>query len=67
MRWAKGQRGSRMQRMQYAYIAFYPLMYLCGLANSMTQVAHSMLACTRDGYPRFAINPRDISKLAKQM
>ena len=67
MRWAKGQRGSRMQRMQYAYILFYPLMYLCGLANNMTQVAHSMLACTRDGYPRFAINPRDISKLAKQM
>lgn len=67
MRWAKGQRGSRMQKMQYAYIMFYPLMYLCGLANNMTEVAHSMLACTRDGYPQFVINPRDITKLAKQI
>ncbi len=29
-------------------------------------VAHSMLACTKNGYPKFVINPRDISKLAKQ-
>jgi hypothetical protein len=41
-------------------------MRLCGLANNMTEVAHSMLACTRDGYPQFAINPRDITKLARQ-
>ena len=32
----------------------------------MTEVAHSMLTCTRDGYPQFAINPRDITKLAEQ-
>jgi len=43
------------------------LMRLCGLANNMTEVAHSMLTCTRDGYPQFAINPRDITKLAKQL
>ncbi len=67
MRWANGQRGTKMQRMQYAYICFYPLMRLCGLANNMTEVAHSMLACTRDGYPHYAINPRDITKLAKQL
>lgn len=67
MRWAKGQRGTRMQRMQYAYICLYPLMRLCGLANNMTEVAHSMLACTRDGYPQFVINPRDITKLAKNI
>jgi len=66
MRWAKGQRGTKMQRMQYAYILFYPLMYLCGLANNMTEVAHSMLACTRNGYPHSVINPRDITKLAKE-
>ena len=66
MRWAKGQRGTKMQRMQYAYICFYPLMRLCGLANNMTEVAHSMLACTRDGYKQFVINPRDITKLTKQ-
>ena len=64
MRWAKGQ--IRMQKMQYAFIVFYPLMRLCGLANSMTEVAQSMLACTRDGYPEFAINPRDITKLSKR-
>lgn len=58
---------SRMQKMQYAYILFYPLMYLCGLANNMTEVAHSMLACSRDGYSQFVINPRDITKLARQI
>ena len=63
MRWAKGQ--VRMQKMQYAFLVFYPLMRLCGLANSMTEVALSMLACTRDGYAQFAINPRDITRLAK--
>ncbi|MBQ8939160.1 MAG: hypothetical protein IJ047_02945 [Paludibacteraceae bacterium] len=66
MRWAKGQRGTKMQRMQYAYICFYPMMRLCGLANNMTEVAHSMLACTRDGYKQSVINPRDITKLTKQ-
>lgn len=62
MRWAKGQK--RMQKMQYVFILFYPLMYLCGLANSMTQVAQSMLACTRNGYKQAEINPRDITRLA---
>ena len=52
--------------LQYAYICFYPLMRLCGLANNMTEVARSMLACTRDGYKQFVINPRDITKLTKQ-
>lgn len=63
MRWAKGQ--VRMQKMQYAFFVFYPLMRLCGLANNMTEVALSMLACTRDGYTQFAINPQDITRLAK--
>lgn len=63
MRWAKGQ--VRMQKMQYAFFVFYPLMRLCGLANNMTEVALSMLACTRDGYTQFAVNPRDITRLAK--
>ena len=75
MRWAKGQRGTKMQRMQYAYICFYPLMRLCSLANNMTEVAHSMLACTRDGYTparpscsgtsTVVITPRDITRRAK--
>ena len=63
MRWAKGQ--IRLQKMQYIFFLFYPLMRLCGLANNMTEVAHSMLSCTLDGYKEFAINPRDITKLAK--
>lgn len=65
MRWAKGQ--IRMQKMQYAFFVFYPLMRLCGLANNMTEVALSMLTCTRDGYAHVAINPRDITKLAKKI
>lgn len=65
MRWAKGQKA--MQRMQYIFFVFYPLMRLCGLANNMTEVAHSMIACTRDGYQQVAINPRDITKLADQL
>lgn len=32
--------------------------------NSMTEVALSMIACSRNGYPKFAIGPRDITRLA---
>ena len=64
MRWAKGQKF--MQRMQYVFFAFYPLMRLLGMANSMTEVAQSMFVCTRDGYADFVINPRDITRLAKR-
>lgn len=63
MSWAKGQK--RIQKMQYAFIVFYPLTRLSGMANSMTEVAKSMLACTRLGYKQAVINPRDITKLAK--
>ena len=70
MRWAKGQ--VHMQTMQYFFVIGYPLMRLLGIGNNMTEVAHSMLACTRDGYapdgrPRFAINARDISHLANSL
>lgn len=64
MRWSKGQ--IRLQKMQYIFFLFYPLMRLFGLANNMTEVAHSMLVCTRDGCKKFAITPRDITKLANQ-
>ena len=62
MRWAKGQR--RIQKMQYWFIPFYPITRLFGGANSMTEVALSMIACSRNGYPKFAIGPRDITRLA---
>lgn len=65
MRWAKGQR--RIQAMQYAFICFYPLAYVCRGANSMTEVAQSMMVCTRDGYAKSIINPMDIQRLAKQL
>ena len=63
MRWAEGQK--RIQKMQYVFILFYPLMRLCGLANNMTEVARSMLVCTRDGFRHSVVNPRDITRLAK--
>ena len=63
MSWAKGQR--RMQKMQYVYILFYPIMRLFGGANTMKEVAHSMIACSRNGYKKFAVGGRDIARLAK--
>lgn len=63
MRWAKGQKC--MQKMQFIYLLFYPLMRLFGMANSMTEVALSMLACTRDGYAQNVVNGRDITILAE--
>lgn len=63
MRWARGQQ--RIQKMQYAFLPFYPLMRLLGGANNMTEVALSMLACSRDGYGKFAVGARDITRLAR--
>ncbi len=65
MRWAKGQK--RIQGMQYAFICFYPLIYICRGANSMTEMAQSMIVCSRDGYHKAAIDPIDIQRLAKQI
>ena len=63
MKWAKGQK--HVQKMQYAFIPFYPLLRLMGQANSMREIALSQLVLTRDGYDKFAIDPKDITKLAK--
>ncbi|GEM_PF-685399 len=65
MRWAVGQQ--KIQAMQYAFIFFYPLIRLCGMGNSITEVAHSMIVCARDGYDTNIINPRDITKLAHKL
>ena len=43
-----------------------PLIRLMGQANSMREIALSMLTLTRDGYDKFAISPKDITKLAKR-
>lgn len=37
-----------------------------GQANSMKEIAQSMLTLTRDGYDKFAISQKDIVKLARQ-
>ncbi len=65
MKWSKGQR--RIQTMQYFFLPFYPLLRLIGQANSMKEVALSQLVLTRDGYRKFAIDPKDITILAKKM
>lgn len=64
MKWAKGQK--HIQTMQYLFLPFYPLLRLFGQANSMKEIALSQLTLTRDGYEQFAINPKDIVKLAKR-
>lgn len=64
MKWAKGQK--HIQTMQYLFLPLYPLLRLMKQANSMREVALSQLVLTRDGYSKFAIDPVDITKLAKQ-
>lgn len=64
MKWAKGQK--HIQTMQYLFLPFYPLLRLLGQANSMKEIALSQLTLTRDGYEQFAINPKDIVKLAER-
>ena len=64
MKWAKGQK--RIQKKQYLYLPFYPLMRLMGQANNMKEIALSMLTLTRNGYHKFGIDPKDITLLAKK-
>ena len=52
--------------MQYLFLPFYPLLRLFGQANSMKEIELSQLTLTRDGYEQFAINPKDIVKLAER-
>ena len=64
MRWTKGQK--HIQKMQYVYILFYPLMRLFGQSNNMKEIALSQFVIARDGYHKFAIETKDITKLAKK-
>lgn len=64
MKWAKGQK--HIQAMQYIFLPFYPLLRLMGQANNMKEIALSQLVLSRDGYHKFAINPKDITALAKK-
>lgn len=58
----KGQK--HIQKMQYVYWAFYPIVALFGFWNTMSEVGRAMIAVVKDGYPRHEVEVRDISKLA---
>ena len=60
----KGQK--HIQRMQYFFWAMYPFFKLVGMWNRMSEVAEAMIAVTRNGYKKPAIECRDILKLAKR-
>jgi hypothetical protein len=60
----KGQK--RIQKMQYFFWAMYPFFKLVGMWNRMSEVAEAMIAVTKNGYMKPAIECRDISKLAKR-
>ena len=51
--------------MQYFFWAMYPFFKLIGMWNRMSEVADAMIAVSRNGYHKAAIECRDISKLAK--
>ena len=59
----KGQK--RIQKMQYFFWAMYPFFKLVGMWNRMSEVAEAMIAVTKNGYKKPAIECRDISRLAK--
>lgn len=59
----KGQK--RIQTMQYFFWAMYPFFKLIRMWNTMDDVAKAMIAVTKDGYHKTAIECSDISKLAK--
>ena len=60
----KGQK--RIQTMQYFFWAMYPFFKLVGMWNRISEVADAMIAVSKNGYHKAAIECRDISKLAKQ-
>ena len=51
--------------MQYLFWAFYPVFKLGGMWNTLSQVARAMIAVSRDGYSRHAIEVKDITFLSK--
>jgi len=59
----KGQK--RIQKMQYAFWAMYPFFKLIGMWNRMSEVADAMIAVSKNGYHKAAIECRDITELAK--
>lgn len=60
----KGQITKQVSAQKKAMI-LYPLVRLLRQYNTMTEMARAIIAVTRDGYKRFAINPSDIIKLGR--
>ena len=58
----KGQK--HIQKMQYVFWAFFPIVKLFGFWNTMSEVGRAMIAVVKEGYPRHEIEVSDISKLA---
>lgn len=54
-----------IQKMQYVFWAFFPLVRLFGGWNTMAQVGRAMVAVARDGFARPTVTVRDISRLAR--
>ena len=59
----KGQK--RIQTMQYFFWAMYPFFKLIGMWNRMSEVAEAMIAVSKNGYHKAAIECRDISELSR--
>jgi hypothetical protein len=51
--------------MQYFFWGTYPFFKLVGMWNRISEVADAMIAVTKNGYSKSAIECSDISKLAK--
>jgi len=59
----KGQK--HIQKMQYVFWAFYPIIKLLGQWNTLSQVGRAMIAVSRDGYHKHEIEVKDITQLTK--
>ena len=59
----KGQK--HIQKMQYLFWAFYPVFKLVGMWNTLSQVGCAMIAVSRYGYSKHAIEAKDITLLSK--
>ncbi|MBQ3882903.1 MAG: hypothetical protein II730_10475 [Bacteroidales bacterium] len=65
MTWYKGQK--HIQKMQYAFRVFYPLIRLLGGGNTMSEVGRAMISASKDGYPTHTIGVKDIIKLSRRL
>ena len=65
MTWYKGQ--LHIQKMQYAFKAFYPLFRLCRGGNTMSEVGRAMISASESGYPTHTIGVNDIIRLSKRL